>query len=133
MAYLDHKSAGIDAIFPSMRTDVVLGDIAGARRIVIDTTFNAIITKGWHRDDTLRSGYIYQIYAYLRSQEGRGDPMAETASGLFLHPSIGQTVNEAVVIQGHEIRFATIDLAGDANEIRRSLLDLVGAEDQRPS
>jgi len=32
VAYLDHKSAGIDAIFPSMRTDVVLGDIAGARR-----------------------------------------------------------------------------------------------------
>jgi len=59
--------------------------------------------------------------------------MAETASGLLLHPSIGQTVNEAVVIQGHEIRFATVDLAGDARAIRRNLLELVGAPDVRPS
>jgi len=43
------------------------------RRIVIDTKFNAVLTPGWHREKTLRSGYIYQIYAYLRSQEDNGD------------------------------------------------------------
>ena len=45
------------------------------RRIVIDTKFTSIVTAGWYREETLRSGYVYQIYAYLRSQVGRGDTL----------------------------------------------------------
>jgi 5-methylcytosine-specific restriction enzyme subunit McrC len=59
------------------------------QRIVIDTKFTSIVTSGWYREETLRSGYVYQIYAYLRSQVGRGDSFADCASGL-LHPSIGK-------------------------------------------
>jgi len=92
---------------------------------VIDTKFNSVVTRGWHREETLRSGYVYQIYAYLRSQEGNGDPLAETASGLLLHPSVGDMVNEAVVIQNHEIRFATVDLGATAKEIRAQLLQVL--------
>ena len=84
------------------------------------------MTRGWYREETLRSGYVYQIYAYLRSQEGNGDPLAENASGLLLHPSVGDMVNEAVVIQNHEIRFATVDLAATAKEIREQLLKVSG-------
>lgn len=53
-----------------MRTDVVLDHVAGGRRIVIDTKFNSIVTKGWFREESVRSGYVYQIYAYLMSQSG---------------------------------------------------------------
>ena len=81
-----------------------------------------IVTSGWYRDETLRSGYVYQIYAYLRSQVGRGDLLADNASGLLLHPSIGEMVDEAVAIQGHTIRFATVDLTASTDEIRRQLL-----------
>jgi hypothetical protein len=35
-------------------------------------------------------------------------------------------VNESVVIQGHEIRFVTVDLAAEAREIRSQLLRVVG-------
>jgi len=119
---IDSKSPGIDKILPSMRTDIVLDHASAGRRIVIDTKFNSVVTRGWYREETLRSGYIYQIYAYLRSQEGNGDPLAANASGLLLHPSVGCMVNESVVIQGHEIRFATVDLGADAKEIRSQLL-----------
>jgi 5-methylcytosine-specific restriction enzyme subunit McrC len=119
------KSSGIDKILPSMRTDIVLDHPCSGRRIVIDTKFNSLTTRGWHREETLRSGYIYQIYAYLRSQEGSGDPLAAAASGLFLHPSVGNMVNEWVVIQGHEIRFATVDLGATAKEIRSQLLQVL--------
>jgi 5-methylcytosine-specific restriction enzyme subunit McrC len=61
----------------------------------------------------------------LRSQEGNGDPLAETASGLLLHPSVGNMVNEAVVIQNHGIRFATVDLGATAKEIRAQLLQVL--------
>lgn len=119
---ISSKTAGIDRILPSMRTDIVLDHPACGRRIVIDTKFTTMVTSGWYREETLRSGYVYQIYAYLRSQVGRGDPLADAASGLLLHPSIGQRMDETVIIQGHAIRFATVDLTAAPAEIRAQLL-----------
>jgi len=116
------QTAGVSEILPNMKTDVVLEDPAAQRRIVIDTKFTSIVTQGWRRDETLRSGYIYQIYAYLRSQVGSGDLLADTASGLLLHPAVGEMVDEEVVIQGHSIRFATVDLMASPSEIRSQLL-----------
>ena len=118
------KTPGIDAIFPSMKTDIVLDHVPTNRRIVIDTKFTSIVTHGWKRDETLRSGYIFQMYAYLRSQVGAGDFLADRASGLLLHPSISEMVDEEVSIQGHTIRFATVDLTATPTEIRMQLLRL---------
>ena len=123
------KTHGIDRILPSMITDIVLDNRDKERRIVIDTKFNSIITRGWYREETLRSRYVYQIYAYLRSQENNSeDPLAANAEGLLLHPSVGDTVNEAVIIQGHEIRFATVDLGASSKEIRKQLLRVIEPE-----
>jgi 5-methylcytosine-specific restriction enzyme subunit McrC len=122
---IESKSPGIDKILPSMRTDIILDHSDTGRRIVIDTKFNSVVTRGWYREETLRSGYVYQIYAYLRSQEGNGDPLATNATGLLLHPSVGNMVNEAVVIQNHEIRFATVNLGATAKEIREQLLQVI--------
>jgi 5-methylcytosine-specific restriction enzyme subunit McrC len=121
---VEEKTPGIDKILPSMRTDVVLDHCKSGRRIVIDTKFTSILTKGWYRDETLRSGYVYQIYAYLRSQEGK-DPLDLNASGILLHPSIDKMVEESVEIQGHAIRFATVDLGATAKDIRSQLLQVI--------
>lgn len=121
---IEQKTSGIDKILPAMRIDVVLDQLASGRRIVIDTKFTSIVTSGWYREETLRSGYVYQIYAYLRSQVGQGDPVADCAEGLLLHPALGHMVDETVFIQGHGIRFATVDLAASPAEIRSRLLRL---------
>jgi 5-methylcytosine-specific restriction enzyme subunit McrC len=121
---IEQRTAGIDKILPTMRTDVVLDHPSTGRRIVIDTKFTSIVTNGWYREETLRSGYVFQIYAYLRSQAGRGDPLADKASGLLLHPSVGQMVDETAVIQGHGIRFGTVDLTASPAAIRSQLLRL---------
>ena len=120
---IEWSTPGIDRILPNMRTDVVLDHPPSGRRIVVDTKFNSILRPGWHRDQALRSGYLYQIYAYLRSQIGRGDPLADRAEGLLLHPSVGESVDEAAVVQGHRIRFATVDLTASTSEIRARLLE----------
>ena len=112
----DNPTPGIEAILPSMKTDIVLGAPQLGRRVVIDTKFTGILTHGWYRVESLRSTYIYQIYAYLRSQENDSNPLAANASGVLLHPAAGVMLDEAVVIQGHPIRFATVDLAGSAIE-----------------
>ncbi len=125
---VDAKSPGIDAVLPSMQTDIELErpnsvNTEGIpRRIVIDTKFTSIIAPGRHDNQRLDSKHIYQIYAYLRSQEGDADPASLDAAGVLLHPSVGERFDESAVIQGHEIRFATVDLAADGSYIRSQLL-----------
>ena len=123
------ETSGIRRILPSMQTDIILDHRDKKRRIIIDTKFNSIITRGWYRDETMRSAYMYQIYAYLKSQKGRGDHLADKAEGLLLHPSVGDMVNETVIIQGHQIRFATVDLSADTKEIRKQLLKVLEPTD----
>jgi 5-methylcytosine-specific restriction enzyme subunit McrC len=122
---IEWKSDGIDRILPSMKTDVVLEKADEGKRIVIDTKFNAIVTRGWYRNETLRSGYLYQMYAYLRSQEGRGEPSFDRSEGVLLHPAIGETVDESVILQGHRLRFMTVDLAGSGSDFHEQLMRLV--------
>ncbi len=118
------KTLGIDAILPQMRTDIILEHSETHRRIIVDTKFNSILVKSQYREAVLRSGYLYQIYTYLRSQEG-GDSLASTASGLLLHPAVDGMLNEQVVIQNHAIRFATVDLGASAKTIRAQLEDVI--------
>jgi 5-methylcytosine-specific restriction enzyme subunit McrC len=120
----EKETSGIDKIFPEMKTDIILDHKPTHRRIVIDTKFTSILARGQYRDKTLHSGYIYQIYTYLHSQVGNGNLFTDHASGLLLHPSLGENIDETVLIQGHEIRFATVDLTSTSKEIRSQLLGL---------
>ncbi len=123
---VDRHTPDIKRILPStMRTDIILEHVPTCRRIVVDTKFNSILTRGWYREETLRSRYLYQIYAYLRSQVGRGNPVLDRSEGLLLHPAVGCNIDETAVIQGHAIRFATIDLGATSASIRRELLDVM--------
>ena len=128
---VDDESSGIKDVLPSMKTDIMLeapprGDQNGGRHItVIDTKFTSILKPGYHRDQTLASGFIYQMYAYLMSQEHKANTSSLDSTGVLLHPSIGHDFDEFAVIQGHKIRFATVDLASDSQTIRRQLLRIV--------
>lgn len=115
---------GLEALLPSMSADIVL-EQARQRRVVLDTKFTGILTGRPYGGDSLKSAYLYQLYAYLRSQADHGDIYADRAEGLLLHPVLDQEVDEAVTIQGHRIRFATVDLARSAADVRNRLLNLV--------
>jgi len=123
--YISDKTSMIDSILPSMFTDIIIDNKKTNKRIIIDTKFTEILKPGYYRDKSINSKYMYQIYAYLRSQEREFDDLANNANGMLLHPSIGNMIDETVVIQDHAIRFATVDLAAEASEIRKQLLDLV--------
>jgi len=110
---VDSSSPGMAAILPGMQTDIELNHPASRRRIVIDTKFTTIFTSSNYRDHILKSGYLYQLYTYLRSQERPDDPVSLTAEGMLLHPQTGGAVDEEMTIQGHQMRFKTINLMGD--------------------
>ena len=128
---VENQTLGMKPILPSMKTDIVLeqpavegkGDVC---RTIIDTKFTEIVGPSQYRDLSLRSGYIYQIYAYLRSQEYDSDPPSLSAAGMLLHPAVDRDIDEAVTIQGHRIRFVTVDLTEDSLSIRNRLLELAG-------
>ena len=124
---VEQGSSSISDVLPSMQTDIVLErqtsdeQHCGPGRIVIDTKFTSILKSGQYGNQRLSSEYIYQMYAYLRSQERGDDPMSLDSVGVLLHPAIDSSVDESAMIQGHEIRFATVDLAADTSTIRHQL------------
>ncbi|MDL5052164.1 5-methylcytosine-specific restriction endonuclease system specificity protein McrC [Oscillatoria laete-virens NRMC-F 0139] len=120
------QSPGISAIFPEMETDIVIDRRNPSKRTVIDTKFTSIVKPGLHRENSLRSAYVYQIYAYLRSQEDSSDPLDSNAEGILLHPSVGTNFDEWVDIQGHRMRFVTVDLSVSAKEICTRLRQIIG-------
>ncbi len=124
---INNATDGIKDILPSMKTDIILDNKNKSHRIIIDTKFTNIFHKNssWYREKSLKSGYIYQLYAYLRSQEGTGEELFDNSSGMLLHPAIGEDINESATIQGHEMRFSTIDLTQSHEVIKNRLLNLV--------
>ncbi len=114
----------IDAILPIMKTDIIIDHHPSNKRLIIDTKFTSVTTAGRYREHSLRSGYIYQIYAYLRSQEDPENATTTQSIGMLLHPTVDGEVIEMVVIQGHPIWFCTVDLGETAQNIRDRLLYL---------
>jgi 5-methylcytosine-specific restriction enzyme subunit McrC len=107
---IERGTPGIAAIMPGMVSDIILEQAASEWRLVIDTKFTSVLGRSQHRAAILKSGYIYQMYAYLRTQERADDALSLSAAGMFLHPSVDGDLDETVRIQGHDIRFATVDL-----------------------
>ncbi len=130
---VETSEPSVHDLMPQMITDITLernpaGNAANGHRVVIDTKFMSPVTSGQQGKETFRSGNIYQMYAYLRSQEDAGDPLWRTATGVLLYPSVGEDYDEAATIQGHRIRFATVDLAAETKTIREQLLRIVNEE-----
>ena len=110
-------------LLPGMITDIILRP-PGAPPIILDTKFNEILQPTQYRAGKFRSGYLYQIYSYVMSQQANPDFGPDTR-GVLLHPVIGKAVNETVVIQGHPFRFATVDLHGTYRDIIAGFLGAV--------
>jgi len=110
---------------PEMRTDTTLVTTAPPNhRLVIDTKFStSTLATTQYGGQRIKSGNLYQIYTYLRTQEHLGEPH-RCASGLLLYPTTQGTVDESVRVQGHLIRVATIDLRLPWEEVEQNLLRL---------
>jgi 5-methylcytosine-specific restriction enzyme subunit McrC len=123
-------SDGVSEILPGMITDIIIDDPGASRKLVIDTKFTSVLVASRFGGASLKSPYLYQMYTYLRSQEGL-DLLWDQASGLFLHPAVDVRIRESVTIQGHAIAFATVDLAQEAQTIRAELRDILSGTDRR--
>ncbi len=81
------------------------------------------------RGEWVKSQNLYQIYAYLRTQEHRSAAHA-AAEGMLLYPTTRLELDEAMFVQRHRIRVATVDLSRPWPEIEERLLALAEVDDE---
>lgn len=120
-----HRNAhpDIDACLPRMELDIVLKRKSDNYKVVIDTKFTPLLKSGQYREESLSSAYLYQMYAYLRTQEEQ--PHGQCATGILLHPALEASNTLTCTIQGHAFVFAAVNLNAPAPDIRHELLCLL--------
>jgi len=110
---------------PAMHPDLVLEDKLSGRIIILDTKFTAqsLIDNQWSKQ-VFSSSNLYQMYAYLRSQEHRSDEY-RVSTGILLYPTASQHVSEEIDLQGHRMIIKTVDLTRQWQEIEAFLIALI--------
>ncbi|MGE0449865.1 MAG: hypothetical protein AB7Q29_09820 [Vicinamibacterales bacterium] len=118
---------------PRMRTDITIEHKATDTRLVIDTKYYAhALSSRYDSVEKFHSAHLYQLYAYLRTQEHRGDRF-RNCPGILLYPTTSSIIDERMRVQGHDIRVATIDLAKPWTDIERDLLAVAGTMASGPA
>jgi len=120
-----HDELGSEFV-PAMYTDITVEHISAPfRRTIIDTKYSVrTLDKGPYGKLTFKSENIYQIYSYLRTQEHLSQSHRD-ANGILIYPTNGYNVDDEMLVQGHRIRIATIDLSLSWHDIEQRLLSFV--------
>jgi 5-methylcytosine-specific restriction enzyme subunit McrC len=93
--------------------------------IVLDTKFTAasLVESQWGKP-VYDSSHLYQLYAYLRSQEHLSESH-RTAGGILLYPSAQHSFSETVQLQEHLIRMECVDLSVAWQDVEKQLLEII--------
>jgi 5-methylcytosine-specific restriction enzyme subunit McrC len=109
---------------PVMKPDIVMRNIRSGQLVVIDTKFTGnVLTTGQFGNLTFNRDHLFQIYAYLRSQEEESDHH-RSATGMLLYPSVHFHLSDQTRIQGHSLRWETVDLTSPWQQIEAALFKL---------
>ena len=124
---LEWHAAEANERLPLMIPDIVLQEkpAGSGRMIVLDTKFTAhsLAETRWGKA-VFDSSHLYQLYAYLKSQEHLSEAH-RTAVGILLYPAVRNKFSEKVRLQDQVIRLESVDLAATWQEIERQLMELV--------
>jgi 5-methylcytosine-specific restriction enzyme subunit McrC len=128
---LDWHAKEASEHLPLMIPDLILQEKSSAQMLILDTKFTAhsLVENQWGKA-VYDSSHLYQIYAYLKSQEDLS-AAHQTASGILLYPAVGQKFSEKVRLQGHVIRIESVDLAAPWREVEQQLIELVTSPNSR--
>ena len=118
---LEPISDGAKAYLPRMETDITLLSTKRKKKIIIDTKYyNQTLSSG----NKIRSDNLYQLFAYVKNQEGSG-PFSMQCDGILLYPAVDRGYNLSYKIDGHKIFIRTINLNQDWRDIEKDLLAIV--------
>ncbi|MGB8983810.1 MAG: hypothetical protein WCC12_18210 [Anaerolineales bacterium] len=109
---------------PSMIPDLVLQEKSSGRLMIIDTKFTAhsLVENRWGKP-VFDSAHMYQLYAYLKSQEHLSQAH-RSATGVLLYPAVQAKLAERIELQDHVMRIESVDLAAQWEAVERQLLEV---------
>lgn len=114
---------------PVMKTDISISQATPPyRRIVVDTKYSIYTLSSNFGVQKFKAEDLYQLYAYLRTQEHRS-AAHQIADGMLLYPTTHHEVDGLMKIQGHCIRVATLNLSDDWKNIEKRLLKFIQSYD----
>jgi 5-methylcytosine-specific restriction enzyme subunit McrC len=122
---LDWHAEETNEHLPAMIPDLVLQERKTGRLIVLDTKFTtgSLVENQWGKP-VYDSSHLYQMYAYLRSQEQISEAH-RTASGILLYPAAQYGFSEKIQLPEHQIRMECVDLAVPWQKVESQLLEIV--------
>jgi 5-methylcytosine-specific restriction enzyme subunit McrC len=122
-----HDELGCSLV-PSMYTDITIVEKRPPhRRLIVDTKYSTTTLAATpYGGAKFKSENLYQLYAYLRTQEQESDAH-RCAQGMLLYPTICLDLNETMNVQGHRIHIATVDLSKEWATIETRLLAIVNS------
>lgn len=114
-----------DVKLPGMKPDIVLTNKRSAGRIVIDTKWYSSATAHRFGRETVHNNNLYQMWAYLSSQDGM-DERHRTAAGILLYAqtAAGNRTLRTCIDQ-HPFWVHTLDLSQRWQDIENELRQLV--------
>jgi 5-methylcytosine-specific restriction enzyme subunit McrC len=118
---IDTEPGGKPALVPLMRTDVTLRSPEST--IVIDAKFYADPFPRSSGVPKIRSGHLYQLFAYIKHARGR--PTNALVRGALVYASPNQWSLHRYRMDGHEIAVATIDLTQPWHAVHTQLINLL--------
>ena len=127
--HLTWHEAFPNPLLPKMKPDLVLQEKSTGNVLVLDTKFtaNSLIKNQWGKIE-FDSSHLYQVYAYLKTQEHLSEKHRQ-AVGILLYPSVHEKVlSETVQLQDMTIRVESVDLSAEWQEIESRLIEIVVAQ-----
>lgn len=122
---VDDSLGGDPALIPIMRTDVTLR--SKCRTVVMDAKFYADPFPKSRGVPKLRSGHLYQLFAYMKHAGDRAPDLP--VGGTLVYASPGSSSRQRYRVDGHEIAIAAIDLTQPWPKIHLELLALLSGFD----
>ena len=123
--HLDWHAQETHEHLPRMIPDLVLEHRETGRILILDTKFtaNSLVENQWGKP-IYDSSHLYQLYAYLRSQEHLSEAH-RTAAGILLYPAIQTRASESIQLQEHTVHIVQLDLAASWQNVEKQLIELV--------
>ena len=115
-----------DVRLPIMRPDIVMNHNSTGEIVVIDTKWYSTVVSQSYGDLTVHSSNLYQMYAYMASQDYKGETERNSTGILLYARTEKDDVDFRTKIDGHPFRVYTLDLMKEWREIEDDLVELIG-------
>ena len=109
---------------PAMHTDIVLE--SRECTVIVDTKFYSPPLAAHHGAERVRSGHLYQIFAYATNWAAAADAGAPDPEGWLLYAAVDGDFDYRFKLADRPIRACSIDLSQPWQDIDADLRSLVG-------